>query len=120
LGGVRIDNKTIKFNGSQQIFADVATIVYQSQVTVSSWGRTGNSDTENYFDVFPPSGKTMANLIGFIASISLIQFDGDVDKNDNLRCKFAPFGGDRMRVWVSNSEQRGAPAGNFLAIWSNA
>jgi hypothetical protein len=119
LGGVKIDNKTIVLNASQQISANVATIVYQSQQTVLAWGQQ-NSDTENFFDVFPPSGKTMANLIGFLASISQIQFNGDVDNNDTLRCKFQPFGGDRMRVWVSNSEQRSAPQGNYLAIWSNS
>ena len=74
-------------------------------------------DTKNYFDVFPPVGKTMSNLIGFTASISVIEWAGNVDNNDSLFCKYSTMS-DRIRVWVYDTEQRALPAGNYLAIWS--
>ena len=70
----------------------------------------------NYFDVFPPSGKTMSNIVSFIASIHYIHFTGVVDWNDSLRCTWA-FYGDRIRVWVQNTEQRSNPSATWLAIW---
>jgi len=70
----------------------------------------------NYFDVFPPAGKTMSSLIAFIPSIAVIHFAGGVNGDDSMRCTWSNLG-DRIRVWVQNTEQRSAPAGNFLALW---
>ena len=72
----------------------------------------------NYFDVFPPAGKTMANLVAFIPSIWYIYFNGGVDWNDTLYCDWSRFS-DRIRVRVQNSEQRSEPAAHWLAFWSN-
>ena len=77
----------------------------------------GWNDANNYFDVFPPAGKTMSNLAGFIASIWYIAFAGVVDGNDSLRCTYS-YLGDRVRVYVQNTEQRDRPAASWLAIWS--
>jgi hypothetical protein len=74
-------------------------------------------ESKNYFDVFPPSGKTMAKLVAFIPSIAFIAFNGDVDLNDYLRCEYRVLT-DRIRVLVQNTEQREKPAANWLAIWS--
>jgi hypothetical protein len=74
-------------------------------------------NTQNFFDVFPPAGKTMGNLVAFTAGISVIRFAGTVDGNDALRCIWQ-IQGDRIRVWVQNTEQSGAPAGNYLAVWN--
>jgi hypothetical protein len=71
----------------------------------------------NYFDVFPPSGKTMTNLVAFIPSIQFIFFAGGVNGDDSLRCTYVNFN-DRIRVYVQNTEQRSAPAANYLVIWS--
>ena len=71
----------------------------------------------NFFDVFPPVGKTMANIVGFIPSIHFIAFAGGVDGNDRLRCQYS-YLSDRIRVYVQNTEQNGTPAANYLAIWS--
>jgi len=79
---------------------------------VGSW-----NNNANYFDVFPPSGKSMGNLVAFIPSIAVIHYAGRVDGNDSLRCTWANLG-DRIRVWVQNTEQRSTPAANYLAIWS--
>lgn len=71
----------------------------------------------NYFDVFPPSGKSMSSLVAFIPSISVIHFAGDVNADDSLVCTYNIFS-NRIRVYVQNTEQRSAPAANWLAIWS--
>ena len=87
-----------------------STTSYTNQV--GSW-----NNGRNYFDVFPPSGKTMGNLIAFIPSIAVIHYAGRVDGNDSLRCTWSDLG-DRIRVYVQNTEQRSTPAANWLAIWS--
>jgi hypothetical protein len=71
----------------------------------------------NYFDVFPPSGRTMSNLIAFIPSIAVIHYAGGVNGDDSMRCTWSNLG-DRIRVYVQNTEQRSTPAANYLAIWS--
>jgi hypothetical protein len=59
----------------------------------------------------------MGNLRAFIPSINVEHFAGGVNGDDSLRCDYT-FLGDRIRVWVQNTEQRSTPAGNYLAIWS--
>jgi hypothetical protein len=71
----------------------------------------------NYFDVFPPSGRSMANLVAFIPSIAVIHYAGDVNGDDSLVCTYTIFS-NRIRVYVQNTEQRSTPAANWLAIWS--
>jgi len=75
------------------------------------------NDGANFFDVFPPVGKSMANIIGFIPSIHVIHFAGGVNGDDSLRCQYS-YLSDRIRVYVQNTEQRSTPAANYLAIWS--
>lgn len=98
----------------QYTFTYGNTIYSQSGFTnqVGSW-----NNGANYFDVFPPSGKAMNNLIAFIPSIAVIHYAGGVDGNDSLRCTWSNLG-DRIRVYVQNTEQRSTPAANYLAIWS--
>lgn len=72
----------------------------------------------NWFDVYPPSGKTMAKLLGFIPSIAVIHYAGGVNGDDSMRCTWSNLG-DRIRVYVQNTEQRSTPAANWLAIWGN-
>jgi hypothetical protein len=71
----------------------------------------------NHFDIYPPAGKSMGNLIAFIPSIAVIHYAGGVDGNDSLVCTYSFFG-DRIRVYVQNTEQRSTPAANWLVIWS--
>ena len=59
----------------------------------------------------------MSALRAFIPSIAVIHYAGGVDGNDSLRCTWSNLG-DRIRVWVQNTEQRSTPAANWLAIWS--
>jgi hypothetical protein len=79
---------------------------------VGSW-----NNNANYFDVFPPSGKTMSNLVAFIPSIAVIHYAGGVNGDDSMRCTWSNLG-DRIRVYVQNTEQRSTPAANYMAIWS--
>jgi hypothetical protein len=73
----------------------------------------------NYFDVFPPFGKSIGNLVAFIPSIAVIHYAGNVNGDDSMRCTWGWvfIGGWRIRVWVQNTEQRSTPAANWLAIW---
>jgi len=78
---------------------------------VGSW-----NFSRNHFDIFPPFGKSMANLAAFIPSIAVIHYAGNVNFDDSLVCTYGFFG-DRIRVYVQNTEQRSTPAANWLAIW---
>jgi hypothetical protein len=73
-------------------------------------------DSTNFFDVFPPAGKSMSNLVAFIPSIHVLHFNGVVNRDDSLRCSYA-YLSNRIRVYVQNTEQRSTPAANYLAIW---
>jgi hypothetical protein len=70
----------------------------------------------NHFDVYPPGGYSMGNLVAFIPSIHVIHFAGGVNGDDSLVCTWGNLG-DRIRVYVQNTEQRSTPAANWLAIW---
>lgn len=95
------------------------TFVYKDQQTVGSFTNQVGSfnNSHNFFDVYPPSGKTMSNLTAFIASIGKIHYAGGVDGNDSIRCEW-DIRSDRIRVWVQGTEQRAKPKGNYLAVWS--
>lgn len=82
---------------------------------VGSW-----NFTRNHFDVFPPFGKSIGNLVAFIPSIAVIHYAGGVNGDDSMVCTWGwvfVSGGYRIRVYVQNTEQRSTPAANWLAIW---
>lgn len=86
------------------------TYGYTNQVGSFNYG-------SNFFDVFPPVGKSMSNIVAFIPSIHVIHFAGGVNGDDSLMNTYE-YLGDRIRVRVQNTEQRSTPAANYLAIWS--
>lgn len=95
------------------------TITYGNTVysTAGFTNQVGSfNNSANFFDVYPPSGKTMNDLVAFMPSIAVIHYAGGVDGNDSLRCTWSNLG-DRIRVYVQNTEQRSTPAANWLAIW---
>ena len=99
-------------------FSELTFISGQQYSTSGFTNQVGSfNDGANYFDVFPPAGKVMANLVGFIPSIHVIHYAGGVDGNDSIRCTYS-YLSDRIRVYVQNTEQRSTPAANYLAIWS--
>ena len=98
-------------------FSELTFISGQQYSTSGFTNQVGSfNDGANYFDVFPPAGKVMANLVGFIPSIHVIHYAGGVDGNDSIRCTYS-YLSDRIRVYVQNTEQRSTPAANYLAIW---
>ena len=94
--------------------------VFQSGSSYSISGFTNQvgswNDGANYFDVYPPAGYSMAHLVAFVPSIMVIHFAGGVNGDDSMRCTWSNIG-DRIRVYVQNTEQRSTPAANWLAIW---
>ena len=93
------------------------TIYYGESLCVGFTNQVGSfNNGSNYFDVFPPSGYTMSNLLGFIPSMRIVHYAGGVDGNDSIRCQFEERS-DRIRVWVQNTEQRSTPSGNFFSVW---
>jgi hypothetical protein len=110
----------VAFDGSANITVSTNYVI-QSGASYSIAGYTNQvgsfNDGANYFDVFPPAGRTMGNIVAFIPSIHIIHYAGGVNGDDSMRCTYA-FLGDRIRVWVQNTEQRSTPAANWLAVWS--
>ena len=72
----------------------------------------------NYADVFPPAGRNMSHLLGFISSNRYVYYAGGVNGDDILFNDYDILG-DRIRIYAGNSEQRATPSVNWLAIWSN-
>jgi hypothetical protein len=112
-GGLTIDPSTgvLTAPSTYQITYGTAINCVGFTNIIAQW-----DNSSNYFDVLPPAGKTMANLKGFMASLSKIYFAGAVNGDDQLRTQWEVLG-DRVRVWVQNSEQRATPAGNYIAFW---
>jgi hypothetical protein len=96
----------------------VFTFNYGNTVYTNSYtNQVGSFNNDaNYFDVFPPAGKTMTQFWAFIPSIAYIAYAGGVNGDDSMRCTWANLG-DRIRVYVQNTEQRARPAANYLVIW---
>lgn len=119
LGGVKVGSGLSISSGVLSASATTYQITYASAVECVGYSNIVGqwSDATNYFDVFPPSGKTMSNLAGFMASLSKIYFAGNVNSDDSLRTQWSVLA-DRIRVWVQNSEQRATPAGNYIAFWN--
>jgi len=118
LGGVRVGGGLTISSGVLSANSTSYTINFASAVNCVGFSNAFSWDNStNYFDVFPPAGKNMTNLAGFMASMSKIYFSGVVDGNDALRTEWSVLS-DRVRVWVQNTEQRATPAGNYIAMWS--
>jgi hypothetical protein len=96
----------------QYIIFSGVQYVYGFTNIVGSW-----NDGANFFDVFPPVGRSMGSIVAFIPSVHAIWYAGGVNGDDATRCSYA-FLSDRIRVYVQNTEQRLPPAANYLAIWS--
>lgn len=112
-------------HAATKFYVDVATaaansLVFTSGQTASQSGFTNNVGSwdfnYNWFDIYPPSGKSMGNLVAFIPSIAQIHYAGGVDGNDSLVCTYS-YLSNRIRVYVQNTEQRSTPYANWLAVW---
>lgn len=107
---------TLTLNADPTLDLHAATKQYVDSL-VFTYGRLQTGwTTDNVFDVYPPVGKLMANLLAFIPSIAYIYFAGDVNFDDTLTCDFTILS-DRIQVTLLNTEQRLTPSAHFLAIW---
>jgi hypothetical protein len=104
-------------SGLNQVQQEIPTIVSGHGTSASFTHIIGQfNDSTNFFDVFPPAGKTMNDLIAFIPSVRYLHYNGEVDDNDSTRCVYDVLP-DRIRVRVQNTEQRGRPSANYLGVW---
>lgn len=87
----------------------------ENRYSKSNWAGF-NDWTRNYADISPPYGYTMSNLQGFIASIGVIYFDGNVNDDDMLYLRWKRET-DKVRVICNNSENEANSYINYLAIW---
>lgn len=99
----------------------ITKVTYGTAITDNRSSGTDNSSphntyTENFKEIFPPSGYTMANLVGFIASIAEAYFGGDTNDNDILYCKYREDS-DRITVICNNNQNRANSKFNYTAIW---
>jgi len=107
----------------QQVSALINTLqtqinqLRQTSFTIISGTGTGNGPGQT-FDVFPPSGMTMANFVAFLPSVRVINYAGKVDENDTTTCSWVA-NADRITVTVRNSEQRTTSTANFIVVWKN-
>jgi hypothetical protein len=119
LGGIKVGGG-LTIDASTGVLSAPSTYTITYGTAVNCVGFTNGinlwDNSSNYFDVLPPAGKTMANLKGFMASLSKIYFLGVVNSDDRLRTEWE-VQADRVRVWVQNSEQQAIPAGNYIAFW---
>lgn len=112
---------TISANFLQTTFGNSVNYGYSS--IVGAWDYDNN-----YFEIFPPEGKTMNNFVDIITSIRFIYWQGGVNADDAFRCDWDLRNGntqvydksqaDRVRVNVQNTEQRQASSANLLVFWS--
>jgi hypothetical protein len=72
----------------------------------------------NTFKVYPPAGFTTYNLVAFIPSIHAVYFDGIVNADDILYCRFTvDHTNGYILVQAGNSEQRAPAYANYLGVW---
>lgn len=100
-------------------FADISSVVQITsatsiEVSSSQGGNLQNNFNFNYVDVFPPAGKTMADLKGFISSNSESWIYGDA--NDDSWCKHE-IRVDKVRVICGCTAPQSPFKVNWLAIW---
>lgn len=75
------------------------------------------ADRTGSFDVFPPLGKSMDDIIAFIPSIRVIYL-GDIGAISSAIRSTYSFYSDRIRVYINISEQRNRFSADWIAIWS--
>ena len=109
-----VDQLAAQIQGITNLTVTYGNTVYSTAGYSNIVGSFSNS--ANYFDVFPPSGKTMSNLVAFVPSIAVIHYAGGVNGDDSMRCTWSSLS-DRIRVYVQNTEQRSTPAANYMAVW---
>ena len=77
--------------------------------------------TRNYYDVSPPTGYSIDDLVGFTASSAFYQFSGYVDFNDKVWCRYLVDYNNTGKIRIihapSENTQEASLTANYLAIW---
>lgn len=96
--------------------ADLIQIDSQSSVLVTSQadGDLQDNFNFNYVDVFPPTGKDMSNLKGFMASDA--RTFGNGDSPDDTWCKWTVLS-NKIRVICGDNHGSTPHSINYIAIW---
>lgn len=101
-------------------FTDPSTIIQvttgTNEVNSPSGGDKSNNFNFNYVDVFPPTGKTMANFRGMVAATAFRRFSGDVNGDDRTWCKWQAES-TKVRIICGNSEWNEPAQVQWMAIW---
>ena len=102
-------------------FTDPTSLIQVTSATnivVTAWqgGNQQDNNNFNYVDVFPPEGKSIDDLQGFMASHARIRFGGNVDGNDRMWCRWE-IQATKVRVLCGATELEEAPRVNWFAIW---
>ena len=85
-------------------------------VSSPAGGQKYDDYSKNYVYAYPPAGYSMSNLVGFMPSISQIAFNGNVNDDDTLWCKYM-VGSDKVTVICNNSEARSTSVVSYMAVW---
>lgn len=111
------DTRAVTIKALRDAGYRVTKVTYGSAVTENrASGHLQNDYTKNFKDIYPPSGYTMGNLVGFHCSVAEIFFDNNVDSNDHYWCNYDVLS-DRVRVICNNSENSANSKINYMAIW---
>jgi hypothetical protein len=103
---------------------NIISIVTSGEIATSNriTGTTDNSSNWgfNYAHILPPSGKSMVDCLGVIASISKIQVDGK-GHNGNidyiLWCRSRKTNNSYIEIIAQSNENKINSIVNYLAIW---
>jgi len=76
-------NQTVELTSPLEI-----TFGYEYVNDMTNSTTTDIIGSRNFADIFPPEGKTIQNLIGFLPSHRDVLFDGTVDANDTFYCRW--------------------------------
>lgn len=98
--------------------ADIIKVTSDKEVQVNSWQRGANylgNFNFNFIDIYPPTGKTMANLRGFIGNMSQKRRPNNVYDGHSVEWRFETT---KIRMIISTEgNHTSAPKGSWLAIW---
>ena len=107
-------------SGSNNLTFDGTTLKNGGYPVLNNYTITYGANSGPTTYVYPPTGKTISQLIGFIPSSRTIHFTGDVDGNDYLFCYYTVSTAEvptAIQVICYNSEQSSSTV-NWMAIWS--
>jgi hypothetical protein len=123
VAGLTIYNTTTKhmevYDGTDWVGLSTTKVDYGSVPTTNRVnGQSYNDNTHSYVFIYPPAGYNISHLVGFLPSIEIIDFGGDVNNDDFLFCRYVvETANNRVRVWCNNSENDSNSRITYMAIY---